>query len=166
MKNTNQTIEWLKEKLYTPLGLKVEDLIEEKQNHKYKGYQFRINERIVRFRVAHLTPKKMGQFVAFWEKDSSGVNQPYFEDTASELLIITCFHTEEVWGQFVFPKKILKEKGVLRSNSADGKMAMRLYPSWDHPTSRVARESQAWQLDYFFIYRQVENEDILRLYAQ
>ena len=66
-------------------------------------------------------------------------------------------------GQFVFPKKILYEKGVLAGEISKGKRAIRVYPIWDIPTSRQARNTQAWQLDYFFELTANDEENILSI---
>ncbi|WP_172255041.1 MepB family protein [Saccharibacillus deserti] len=52
-------------------------------------------------------------------------------------------------GQFVFPKEVLLRQNILRTASAKGKMAIRVYPEWENPTSRQAVQTQKWQLEYF-----------------
>ena len=54
------------------------------------------------------------------------------------------------FGQFVFPKTIVYEKGFLSKNGKGGKRAMRVYPPWDIPKNKQAQVTQAWQLQYFF----------------
>ncbi|MBP1917163.1 hypothetical protein J2Z23_004148 [Lederbergia galactosidilyticus] len=54
--------------IYEPNNLTVKSIQEEKQNSKYSAGTFRLSSRTVRFRVANITPTKVGQFVAFWEK--------------------------------------------------------------------------------------------------
>ena len=48
-----------------------------------------------------------------------------------------------------FPKEVLFKRDILRSSSTKGKMAIRVYSSWDKPTSKQAMKTQKWQLPYF-----------------
>lgn len=54
------------------------------------------------------------------------------------------------WGQFIFPKKVLLEKGIFSTPNKGGIRATRVYPPWDETTSKQAQKTQKWQLDYFF----------------
>ncbi|WP_198329953.1 MepB family protein, partial [Psychrobacter cibarius] len=44
-----------------------------------------------------------------------------------------------------------KRSNILQSHFTKGKMGIRVYPSWDKPTSNTAKKTQNWQLDYFFV---------------
>lgn len=183
--------------IYTPSKLVITNLKEETQNSEYAAGSFTLSSEIIkarvdgstyfsntaRFRVAKITPTKIGQFVTFWQKGSDGINQPYDYDEAPDLLIISVFkdynvegdsRREEIkinnssFGQFVFPKAILLNKGILKSSSAQGKMGMRVYPSWDTPTSNSAIKTQQWQLNYFFAMSDISSlpiDKILALYG-
>ena len=48
-----------------------------------------------------------------------------------------------------FQKKFFSKQNILRSSSTKGKMAIRVYPIWDSPTSKQAMKTQKWQLPYF-----------------
>lgn len=135
--------------IYEPNGLTVKCVQEEKQNSKYGAGIFRLSSRTVRFRVANITPTKAGQFVSFWEKDKNNKNQPFTYEEAPDLLVITVFKNDSGFGQFIFPKEVLFKQEILKSSSTKGKMAIRIYPSWDKPTSKQALESSKWQLPYF-----------------
>jgi hypothetical protein len=80
--------------IYEPNGLIVKSVQEEQQNSKYGAGSFRLASKTVRFRVANITPTKVGQFVACWEKDENNKNQPYSYEEAPDLLVITCFKNE------------------------------------------------------------------------
>jgi hypothetical protein len=56
---------------------------------------------------------------------------------------------ENHFGQFVFPKAVLGEKGIVSCNGKEGKRAMRIYPPWDIADNSQAKKTQAWQLQYF-----------------
>lgn len=135
--------------IYESNHLTVKSVQEEKQNSKYGAGTFQLSSKTVRFRVANITPTKVGQFVALWEKDENNKNQPYLYEESPDLLVITTFKNENEFGQFIFPKEILLKQNILSSTSTKGKMAIRVYPSWDSPSSKQAMKTQKWQLPYF-----------------
>ena len=135
--------------IYEPKNLTLKSVQEEQQNSKYGAGTFQLSSKTVRFRVANITPTKVGQFVAFWEKDENNKNQPYSYEEAPDLLVITTFKNDIEFGQFIFPKEVIFKQNILRSCSTKGKMAIRVYPSWDSPTSKQALKTQEWQLPYF-----------------
>ena len=142
-------LSYVNKMIYEPNELTVKWVQEEKQNSKYGAGTFGLSSRTVRFRVANITPPKVGQFVAIWEKDVSNKNQPYTYVETPDLLVIITFKNANKFGQFIFPKEILFKQNILRSSSTKGKMAIRVYSSWDKPTSEQAMKTQKWQLPYF-----------------
>ncbi|MBD1370992.1 MepB family protein [Hazenella sp. IB182357] len=154
--------------IYEPHDLTVESVQEEKQNAKYGAGIFRLSSRTIRFRVANATPTKAGQFVALWQKDENNKNQPYIYEEAPDLFVITTFKDNNAFGQFVFPKDILFKQSILRSSSTKGKMAIRVYPSWDKLTSKQAMKTQRWQLPYFIDMRdpsKLPRDRLIELYS-
>ncbi|MGE6415591.1 MepB family protein [Planococcus kocurii] len=149
MNDFYKVLAYVNKMIYEPNKFILKSIQEEQQNAKYGAGTFQLSFNTVRFRVAKITPTKIGQFVAFWEKDKNNKNQPYSYEEAPELLVITTFKGEYEFGQFIFPKEILFNQNILRSESSKGKMAVRVYPSWDIPTSKQAMETQKWQLPYF-----------------
>ncbi len=87
--------------------------------------------------------------MAFWEKDENNKNQPFTYEETPDLLVITTFKDDSEFGQFIIPKEILFKQNILRSSSTKGKMAIRVYSSWDKPTSEQALKTLKWQLPYF-----------------
>lgn len=159
---------YVNKKIYESNHLTVKSVQEEKQNSKYGAGTFQLSSKTIRFRVSNITPTKVGQFVAFWEKDENNQNQPYLYEEAPDLLVITTFRNENEFGQFVFPKDILLKQNILRSTSTKGKMAIRVYPSWDSPSSKQAMKTQKWQLPYFVdmsILNQTILEKVIELYS-
>ncbi|MGB2871128.1 MepB family protein [Psychrobacillus psychrotolerans] len=142
-------LSYVNKMIYESNDLTVKCVQEEKQNSKYGAGTFRLSSKTVRFRVANITPQKVGQFVAFWEKDENNKNQPFTYVETPDLLVITTFQDDSKFGQFIFPKEILFKHNILRSSSTKGKMAIRVYSSWDNPTSEQALKTQKWQLPYF-----------------
>ena len=162
-------VEELIENIYKPNNLSVTCLEEESQNDKYGGGKFMLSSKSIRFRVAKITPKKTGQFVAFWEKDKNNKNQALNYNQAPELLVINCLGSNEEFGQFIFPKAILLKHQILRSDTSKGKMGMRIYPAWSFPESKEALKTQAWQAAYYIDLSDtntLSKNRLLRLYLQ
>ncbi|WP_047392494.1 MepB family protein [Exiguobacterium sp. s168] len=158
---------YINEQLYMPCQLTPHAIYEEVQNATYGAGRFCFGETSIRFRVAKVTPTKLGQFVVIWEKDEQNQNQPFSEDTATDLLVVNTFTDSNRFGQFVFPKIVLKQHNIFKTGTIKGKMAMRVYPSWDNPTSKQAIATQKWQLEYFMDYESFDSllkNEVLRLY--
>ncbi|MEX3744110.1 MepB family protein [Lysinibacillus xylanilyticus] len=168
MNKFNKTLAYVNELLYEPNNLTIKNIQEETQNSDYGAGVFQLNSKSVRFRVAKITPTKIGQFVSFWEKDEANKNQAFSYDNATDLLVINTFNDNGDFGQFVFPKEILLQQNILRTSNTKGKMAIRVYPGWDTPTSKQAIATQEWQLPYFFYMSDVNSlsiHELLKLYA-
>ncbi|MBU3109054.1 MepB family protein [Clostridium gasigenes] len=166
MNKFNNAVNYANRILYKPNHLLINNLKEENQNSDYGAGVFQLNSKSIRFRVAKITPNKIGQFVAFWEKDDKNKNQPFSYNQSPDLLVINTFKDNH-FGQFIFPKEVLIKKGILKTNEQDGKMAIRVYPSWDTPTNKQAIATQKWQLIYFIDISDTNkllNQEILRLY--
>jgi hypothetical protein len=108
-----------------------------------------MNNMQVRFRAGKTTPKKMGQFVVLWKRALNGLITPFDVLDPIDLFIISARY-DKYFGQFVFPKKILHEKGFIAEKNKGGKRAMRIYPPWDNTKNNQANKTQLWQLQYFF----------------
>lgn len=153
---------------YEPNCLSLEAVREEVQNSEYGAGVFQLNSKSIRFRVAKITPTKVGQFVAFWEKDEENKNQPFSYEKATDLLVINTFTHENDFGQFIFPKEVLVKQQILKTDTTKGKMSMRVYPSWDQPVSKQAIETQKWQLEYFVGMSHTNSlpvQELLKLYS-
>ncbi|WP_375103397.1 MepB family protein [Paenibacillus sp. RS8] len=136
------------ELVYNPCNLDCSDLIHEPHNAEYGAYMFNLNALSIRFRVAKITPTKIGQFVTLWERTGDGPIQPYDISDPADLFVIST-RKENHFGQFVFPKAALANQDILSNKGEGGKRAIRVYPPWDTPTSRQAQKTQKWQLEYF-----------------
>ncbi|KYG32388.1 MepB family protein [Alkalihalobacillus trypoxylicola] len=161
-------LEYINKRLYEPNHLTIDSVQEETHNSKYGAGTFRLLEKTVRFRVAHITPAKVGQFVVLWEKDEYNKNQPYSYEESPDLLVITTFKKDDGFGQFVFPKDILFKQNMFRSHSTKGKMAIRVYPEWDLPLNKQAIKTQKWQLPFFINLTNLDYlpTDLLKLYLR
>ncbi|MCL1696972.1 MULTISPECIES: MepB family protein [unclassified Lysinibacillus] len=168
MNNFKKTLAYVNELLYEPNHLTIQNIREETQNSDYGAGIFRLNSKSVRFRVAKITPTKIGQFVSFWEKNEANKNQAFSYDNATDLLVINTFNNNGDFGQFIFPKNVLLKQNILKTANSKGKMAIRVYPSWDTPTSKQAIETQKWQLPYFINLDDINSlpiHELLKLYT-
>ncbi|WP_339179399.1 MepB family protein [Oceanobacillus sp. FSL W7-1293] len=126
----------------------ITNIVKEPQNMEYEGTTFTIHENMYRSRLAKRTLKKKGYFVVFWEKDVNHCNQPYAYSESPDKIMISIID-KDLKGQFIFPKSLLLEKRILRTINNKGKMAIRVYPSWEKPLNNAAKKTQAWQAPYF-----------------
>ena len=80
MNNFQEALRYMNQTIYEPRQITVESIQEEKQNAEYGAGVFRLSSKSIfsRFRVAKITPTKIGQFVAFWEKDNNNKNRPFY----------------------------------------------------------------------------------------
>lgn len=154
-------IKALKE-IYQPSGLNIRDVKSEDESQDYGACQFRLGAQKIVFRVAKITPKKIGQFVVLWKRDPSGVIKPYDVKDDIDFFVVTVQAFSRT-GQFVFPKNILHAKRILAGEASEGKRAFRVYPPWDVTTNQQAKSTQAWQLDYFFELTDNLEENILNI---
>ena len=135
--------------VYEPLGFIYKNLVIDKESQEYSACTFEMNGKIIKFRVAKITPTKIGQFVTFWKRIVSGTIFPFDSSDQFDMLVISVRNGNHL-GQFVFPKSILLKHNVISKNDDGGKRALRVYPPWDLPSSQQATRTQAWQLAYFF----------------
>ena len=120
----------------------------EEESKDYWACRFSINEKIVLYRKAKITPTKVGQFVTLWKREVKGPIAPFHIDDDFDLVIIFTVNENEI-GQFVFPKSVLVSKGIVSTNDKEGKRGFRVYPPWDVAVNKQAIRTQKWQLNYF-----------------
>ena len=136
------------ELIYKPSGLVLENLKIEDEGVDYGAAEFTINNHSIKFRVGKITSTKVGQFVTFWKRIGKGPILPYDFNDSFDFLMVSA-RAENHFGQFVFPKAVLCENGIISSSEKEGKRAMRIYPPWDKADNSQAKQTQAWQLQYF-----------------
>lgn len=98
--------------------------------------------------MAKTTPTKVGQFVTVWKRSPGGPIQPFDATDPVDLFVISS-RDHHHFGQFVFPRDALRQRGVVSVDGSGGKRAFRVYPPWVTTTNRQASHSQEWQLRYF-----------------
>uniref|UniRef100_UPI004049B35A MepB family protein n=1 Tax=Flavobacterium sp. TaxID=239 RepID=UPI004049B35A len=145
---TNMESFLLENKLFSNVFFEIKNITFHDESKEYGSASFLLNGQKISYRKAKITPKKVGQFVTFWKRTSNGIITPFDSQDNFDFLVIKCaFENKE--GQFIFPKSILLQKGIVSSNTKDGKRAFRVYPIWEKPTSKQALKTQLWQKEYF-----------------
>ncbi|MFE4977707.1 MepB family protein [Kitasatospora sp. NPDC056651] len=138
-----------KASVYDPCGFVCSPPVAESEGAGYAACGFTVDGRSVRFRVARTTPTKVGQFVTVWQRSKEGPIRPF--DTEDEVdLFVVSSRDDDGFGQFVFPREVLCERGIVSRNGCGGKRGFRVYPPWVTTANRQARSTQAWQVDHFF----------------
>ena len=137
-----------KELVFDKCGFELRNLEIEKESTEYSACKFDLNTVKILFRVAKITPTKIGQFVTFWKRSEKGPIAPY---TASDEIAFFIINTksDNQFGQFIFPKSVLSQQGIISTNLKEGKRGIRVSPPWDLTISKQAQKTQKWQLEYF-----------------
>lgn len=144
-----------KEKVFDLMDFELNDLRKENESEEYSAFRFSLNHKKICYREAKITPTKTGQFVTLWKRNQTGIIEPFDYSDAIDFVIVSV-RKEENWGQFIFPKSILLEKGIFSTEKKEGIRATRVYPPWDETSSKQAQKTQKWQLDYFFNFCNIE----------
>ena len=155
-----------KEHLYEICNFEWTNLQKDKESAEYGSHSFQVNNQSVLFRSAKITPTKIGQFVTLWKRIGKGPIQPFDYTDAIDLIVISV-RKDSCFGQFVFPKAVLCEKGIIATITKEGKRAIRVYPPWDKGLNKQAQKTQQWQLDYFLeipIDKPIDRERTKMLY--
>lgn len=151
-----------KEGIFKKADLQITSFQKESESEEYSAFRFQLNNRNICYREAKITPTKTGQFVTLWKRNQSGIIEPFDYSENIDFVIVTV-RKDENWGQFIFPKKTLLEKGIFSTEKKEGIRATRVYPPWDETTSKQAQKTQKWQLDYFFNFSEESKIDIEKL---
>ncbi|WP_439182638.1 MepB family protein [Carboxylicivirga taeanensis] len=154
----DKTLNEINREIYSKCSLKIADYRQELEGKEYGACQFKLNELNIFYRNAKITPKKTGQFVTFWKRNENGVIEPFTQKDEIDFFVVNT-RKKEKYGQFVFPKSILIKKGIISTETKEGKRAFRVYPQWDIPMSKLAERTQKWQLNYFY---EINNSTDLR----
>lgn len=145
------------EKLFFGTTLsQISNIIEDEEAKEYFGYNFQTEKLNFKFRKAKITPKKVGQFVTLWKRNSQKETEPFNEYDNFDFYIIVTEENEN-YGLFLFPKNELIKRQILTTNSKEGKRGFRVYPIWTKTENRQAEKAQIWQTNFFINF----NDDIL-----
>lgn len=151
MKENPLTSELLqvKELVYDKCNFEFSNLVIDSESEEYQACSFKLNSFQVIHRLSKITPTKIGQFVTIWKRNNKGITAPFDVSDNFDIIVITS-KSDKNLGQFVFPKAVLLEKGIISNNNISGKRGIRVYPPWDIPTSKQAEKTQLWQTKYFY----------------
>ncbi|MNT19673.1 MepB protein [compost metagenome] len=151
-----------KESIFGRADLQMTSFQKENESEEYSAFRFRLNNKNICYREAKITPTKTGQFVTLWKRNQSGIIEPFDYSDTIDFVIVTV-RKDQNWGQFIFPKRTLLEKGIFSTQNKEGIRATRVYPPWDETTSKQAQKTQKWQLDYFFNFSDQSKIDLEEL---
>lgn len=150
----------VKKLIYDYFDLKLSNFKLNDESMEYEACSFQLETSQIICRTAKITPKKIGQFVTIWKRNSAGITTPFQESDLFDFIVITV-QKDKHFGQFVFPKAILVQKRIVSSERIEGKRGIRIYPPWDLALNKQAIKTQTWQLQYFLLI--TEDIDILRV---
>lgn len=133
-----------------PAGLSVTtEPVCEAESSEYGAARFELNHQSIVFRVAKITPRKVGQFVTLWKRPVIGGEiEPLHVDDGIDFVIVYVADGDQR-GAFIFDRAVLQAQKIFSSARGEGKRAIRVYPPWVAPTAPQAIKTQRWQLAYF-----------------
>lgn len=148
-----------KELVYDQCGFVLENLKQNPESAEYSACTFLLNSKAIQYRVSKITPTKTGQFVAIWKRNAAGITAPF--DMADDIdFIIVAARSGDNLGQFIFPKAVLADKGIITQNGKEGKRGIRVYPPWDIVANKQAEKTQDWQTKYFLTIKKSSSTDL------
>jgi hypothetical protein len=152
----------IKQLVYDKCDFVVDNIQYNTESIEYGACSFTINGKKIVYRVSKITPKKVGQFVTIWQRNKDGITEPYDVSDDLDFIIITSA-SETQLGQFVFPKAVLVQHGIVTNYNKAGKRGIRVYPPWEITTNAQAKKTQLWQLEYFIQIVSDDSRNILWL---
>jgi hypothetical protein len=148
-----------KEMVYRHCNLDFKNLKYNSESQEYGACSFELDDNRIEHRFSKITPTKNGQFVTIWKRNQNGITEPFEINDEIDFIIITSKSAENL-GQFIFPKTVLANKGIITQNGKSGKRGIRVYPPWDKTESKQAEKTQSWQLNYFLPLKTDGSTDI------
>ncbi len=156
---TNGQLEKELVSFYNADSLQLKSVVLSKEKNEYCNATFMFNEKLIVYRKAKITPKKVGQFVAVWKRCEKNKTKPFDCDDTFDFFIIQVEGQRDQKGQFIFPKSVLLEKDIVSRGNLGGKRGFRVYPPWDITLNKKANKAQKWQLKYFYTEQLVHEKD-------
>src|SRR5579862_6830557 len=106
-------------RIYSPSGFECSLPVKEEESAEYGAYIFKLDSLSIKYRVAKVTPTKVGQFVTLWKRIGNGPIQPYDVSDPIDFFIVST-RKDNYFGQFIFPKSVLRDQGVLSISGKGG----------------------------------------------
>lgn len=144
----SEDLQFVKESVYDKCGLDLVNFSRNPEGADYDACCFMLDGKSVQYRASRITPTKSGQFVAIWKRNKEGITEPFNVIDGIDFIIITSKKSVN-FGQFIFPKTVLAERGVMTLSGKEGKRGIRVYPPWDKPENKQAGQTQLWQKEFF-----------------
>jgi len=138
----------VKEMVYDQYGFALTKLKVNTESKEYGACSYDLNGLKFEHRISKITPTKTGQFVTIWKRNKNGITEPFNSLDNFDFIAITARSDNNI-GQFIFPKSVLVEKGIISHKGKNGKRGIRVYPKWDVVTNKQAAKTQNWQINYF-----------------
>lgn len=145
-------LKFVKEMVYDPCNFDFKNLKWNIESQEYGACSFELDGKTIQHRFSKITPTKIGQFVTIWKRNQDGITEPFDSNDEMDYIIIST-RSGNHFGQFIFPKSVLANKGITAQNGKSGKRGIRIYPPWDVPKSKQAMKTQNWQLNYFLVVK-------------
>lgn len=149
----------VKELVYDKCGFDLTDLKQNLESKEYGACSFVLNSKTIQQRISKITPTKTGQFVTIWKRNENGITEPFDNSDDFDFVIITA-RNDNNFGQFIFPKSVLADNGIITQNGKEGKRGIRVYPPWDIVTNKQAMKTQNWQTKYFLTIKNDNKTDL------
>ena len=149
----------VKELIYDKCGFDLTNLKMNIEGKEYRACTFELNGKIIQHRFSKITPTKTGQFVTIWKRNKEGITEPFDISDDFDFIIITS-KSGDNFGQFIFPKCVLTDKGIITRNKKKGKRGIRVYPPWDIVTNKQAIKTQSWQTKYFLTIKNHNSNEL------
>jgi hypothetical protein len=149
LNSVHSNLKIVKELVYDKCGFDLTNLKQNLESKEYDACSFKLDGKTVQYRTSKITPTKTGQFVTIWKRKKDGITAPFDISDDLDFIIITS-KSGDNWGQFIFPKSVLADNGIITRNGKEGKRGIRVYPPWDLSTNKQAIKTQSWQSNYFF----------------
>lgn len=144
----DETLTMAKKLIYDKCGFRITNVKHHVESAEYGGCSFELDGKKILYRASKTTPTKIGQFVTIWKRNINGTTMPFDVVDDFDFVIISSARDGN-FGQFIFPKSVLADKGIITANGKDGKRGIRVYPPWDVVNNRQAIKTQNWQTKYF-----------------
>ena len=149
----------MKELVYDKCGFDFTNLKQNLESKEYEACSFELDGKTVQYRCSKITPTKIGQFVTIWKRNKDGITEPFDILDDLDFIIITS-KSGNNFGQFIFPKSVLADKGIITRNNKEGKRGIRVYPPWDIAINKQAEKTQLWQTKYFLTIKKDNSTDL------
>lgn len=149
----------VKEYVYDKCDFDLTNLKQNLESKEYGACSFVLNGKTIEQRISKITPTKTGQFVTIWKRNKDGITEPFDNSDNFDFVIITA-RNDDNFGQFIFPKSVLADNGIITKNGKIGKRGIRIYPPWDIATNKQAMKTQSWQTKYFLTIKNDNSTDI------